>query len=109
MYDLKVIFIIYTHHYAAVYHLLSIFPDPLEVDPEGEGLICIVQASPLLPLFEAYTHGLFPSVLDRRAHLLVVPEPRCIIRPQDYQPSKTLIRSMKKQVIASPSIKPLNG
>ena len=34
-----------------------IFPDPLEVDPEGEGLICIGADLSPSTLFEAYTHG----------------------------------------------------
>ena len=37
-----------------------IFPDPLEVDPEGEGLICIGADLSPSTLFEAYSHGLFP-------------------------------------------------
>jgi len=70
-----------------------IFPDPLEVDPEGEGLICI--GADLSP--EAYSHGLFPWFSAGEPICWWSPEPRCIIRPQDYQPSKTLLRSMKKQ------------
>ncbi|HJE75297.1 MAG TPA: leucyl/phenylalanyl-tRNA--protein transferase [Acinetobacter johnsonii] len=74
-----------------------IFPDPLEVDPEGEGLICIGADLSPSTLFEAYTHGLFPWFSTGEPICWWCPEPRCIIRPQDYQPSKTLIRSMKKQ------------
>ena len=73
-----------------------IFPDPLEVDPEGEGLICIGADLSPSTLFEAYTHGLFPWFSNGEPICWWSPEPRCIIRPQDYRPSKTLIRSMKK-------------
>ena len=37
-----------------------IFPDPIEVDPEGEGLICVGADLSPSTLYEAYTHGLFP-------------------------------------------------
>lgn len=37
-----------------------IFPNPVEVDPEGEGLICIGADLSPSTLYEAYTHGLFP-------------------------------------------------
>ena len=74
-----------------------IFPDPLEVDPEGEGLICIGADLSPSTLFEAYSHGLFPWFSAGEPICWWSPEPRCIIRPQDYQPSKTLLRSMKKQ------------
>jgi Leu/Phe-tRNA-protein transferase len=36
------------------------FPDPVECDPEGEGLICIGADLSPSTLFEAYSHGLFP-------------------------------------------------
>ena len=74
-----------------------IFPDPLEVDPLGEGLICIGADLSPSTLFEAYSHGLFPWFSAGEPICWWSPEPRCIIRPQDYQPSKTLLRSMKKQ------------
>lgn len=74
-----------------------IFPDPLEVDPEGEGLICIGADLSPSTLFEAYSHGLFPWFSAGEPIYWWSPEPRCIIRPQDYQPSRTLLRSMKKQ------------
>lgn len=74
-----------------------IFPDPLEVDPEGEGLICIGADLSPSTLFEAYSHGLFPWFSAGEPICWWSPEPRCIIRPQDYQPSRTLLRSMKKQ------------
>ena len=82
-------------------HLLPpsqyIFPNPLEVDPEGEGLICIGADLSPSTLFEAYTHGLFPWFSEGDPICWWSPEPRCIIRPEDYHPSKSLLRNMKKQ------------
>ena len=37
-----------------------IFPDPIEADPDEQGLICIGADVAPSTLFEAYTHGLFP-------------------------------------------------
>ena len=73
-----------------------IFPNPVEVDPEGEGLICIGADLSPSTLFEAYTHGLFPWFSEGDPICWWSPEPRCIIRPHDYHPSKSLLRNMKK-------------
>ena len=40
------------------------FPDPIEADPEGEGLICIGADLSPSTLLEAYTHGLFPGLMQ---------------------------------------------
>ena len=74
-----------------------IFPNPVEVDLEGEGLICIGADLTPSTLFEAYSHGLFPWFSEGDPICWWSPEPRCIIRPEDYHPSKSLLRSMKKQ------------
>ena len=73
-----------------------IFPNPIEVDIEGEGLICIGADLSPSTLYEAYTHGLFPWFSEGEPICWWSPEPRCIIRPTDYHPSKSLIRNMKK-------------
>lgn len=73
-----------------------IFPDPIASDPEGHGLICIGADLSPSTLFESYSHGLFPWFNEDEPICWWCPEPRCIIRPQDYHPSKSLIRSMKK-------------
>lgn len=73
-----------------------IFPDPIQHDPEGQGLICV--GADLAPetLYEAYTHGLFPWFSEGDPICWWCPEPRCIIRPEDFHPSKSLVRNMKK-------------
>lgn len=73
-----------------------IFPDPIASDPDGEGLICIGANLAPSTLFEAYSHGLFPWFNEDEPICWWCPEPRCIIRPQDYHPSKSLVRNMKK-------------
>ena len=73
-----------------------IFPDPIESDPDRQGLICIGADLSPATLFEAYTHGLFPWFCEDEPICWWSPEPRCIIRPQDYHPSKSLVRNMIK-------------
>ncbi|MCX0334651.1 leucyl/phenylalanyl-tRNA--protein transferase [Acinetobacter radioresistens] len=73
-----------------------IFPDPIEADPEGEGLICIGADLSPSTLLEAYTHGLFPWFNAGEPICWWSPEPRCVIYPECYKPSKSLLRSMKK-------------
>lgn len=73
-----------------------IFPDPIEADPDGQGLICIGADLSPSTLFEAYTHGLFPWFSEGEPICWWSPEPRCIIIPSDYHPSKSLLRNMKK-------------
>lgn len=75
---------------------MYVFPDPVEADPEGQGLICIGADLEPSTLFEAYTHGLFPWFNEGDPICWWSPDPRCVIYPEQYHPSKTLIRSMKK-------------
>ncbi|MBF7683465.1 leucyl/phenylalanyl-tRNA--protein transferase [Acinetobacter sp. B5B] len=72
------------------------FPDPITTDPDEQGLICIGADLQPSTLFEAYQHGLFPWFNENDPICWWCPEPRCIIKPQDYQPSKSLLRNMKK-------------
>ena len=73
-----------------------IFPDPQQADPEGQGLICIGADLSPSTLYEAYSHGLFPWFSENDPICWWSPEPRCIIQPFAYHPSKSLIRNMKK-------------
>ncbi len=75
---------------------MYVFPDPIESDPEGQGLICIGADLEPSTLYEAYTHGLFPWFNEGDPICWWCPEPRCVIYPAQYKPSKTLLRSMKK-------------
>jgi leucyl/phenylalanyl-tRNA---protein transferase len=73
-----------------------IFPDPVAYDPEGQGLICIGADLSPSTLYEAYTNGLFPWFSENEPICWWCPEPRCVIYPEQYHPSKSLIRNMKK-------------
>lgn len=75
---------------------LYTFPDPQENDLSGEGLICMGGDLHPATLLEAYQSGLFPWFNEGEPICWWSPDPRCIIYPQDYQPSKSLLRNMKK-------------
>lgn len=75
---------------------MNIFPNPLTEDPEGEGLICIGADLSATTLYHAYSEGLFPWFSQNDPICWWSPEPRCIIHPIDYSPSKSLLRNMRK-------------
>lgn len=73
-----------------------IFPSVDETDPDGQGLICIGGDLAPSTLLGAYQQGLFPWFNEGEPICWWSPEPRCIIDPSMFIPSKTLIRNMKK-------------
>ena len=79
---------------AFVQHIKSLgrydFPEPAIVDPEGMGIVAI--GGDLAPetLISAYAQGLFPWFNDDEPIAWWCPEPRCVMQPTNYQPSKSL-------------------
>lgn len=72
------------------------FPAPHLADPEGHGLICMGGDLAPSTLLSAYSQGLFPWFSKDEPICWWSPEPRCIIYPEQYKPSKSLLRTMKK-------------
>lgn len=72
------------------------FPDPMQVDPDGEGLVAIGADLTPSTILEAYRHGIFPWFSKGEPICWWSPEPRCVIYPEQYEPSKSLIRQLKK-------------
>lgn len=66
------------------------FPNPAQVDPDGYGVVAM--GGDLAPetLIAAYAQGLFPWFNEDEPIAWWCPEPRCVITPKDYQPSKSL-------------------
>lgn len=66
------------------------FPNPISIDPDGLGIIAI--GGDLAPetLISAYAQGLFPWFNEDEPIAWWCPEPRCVMVPTDYQPSKSL-------------------
>jgi leucyl/phenylalanyl-tRNA--protein transferase len=72
------------------------FPNPEQADPDGQGLICIGGDLAPSTLLHAYSQGLFPWFNEGDPICWWCPEPRCIIDPVQFKPSKSLLRNMKK-------------
>ncbi|ERL56357.1 leucyl/phenylalanyl-tRNA--protein transferase [Psychrobacter aquaticus] len=66
------------------------FPDPMTIDPDGIGVVAM--GGDLAPetLISAYAQGLFPWFNEDEPIAWWCPEPRCVIAPTGYQPSKSL-------------------
>ena len=73
------------------------FPNPLEVDPDGIGIVAV--GADLTPetLISAYAQGLFPWFNEDEPIAWWCPEPRCVIVPPDYQPSKSLLKQARRE------------
>ncbi|ALF60084.1 leucyl/phenylalanyl-tRNA--protein transferase [Psychrobacter urativorans] len=73
------------------------FPNPAEIDPDGMGIVAV--GGDLAPetLISAYAQGLFPWFNEDEPIAWWCPEPRCVIVPSDYQPSKSLRRQAKRE------------
>jgi len=72
------------------------FPDPLRADPDGEGLIATGGDLAPSTIFAAYQKGLFPWFSGDDPICWWSPEPRCVIYPEQFKPSKSLLRQIKK-------------
>ncbi len=73
------------------------FPNPEMIDPDGIGIVAM--GGDLAPetLISAYAQGLFPWFNEDEPIAWWCPEPRCVILPSDYRPSKSLRRQAKSE------------
>jgi leucyl/phenylalanyl-tRNA--protein transferase len=73
-----------------------LFPDPQVVDPDGSGMIATGGDLAPATILAAYRQGLFPWFSDDDPICWWSPDPRCIIDPHTFRPSKSLQRNMRK-------------
>ncbi|WP_201527485.1 leucyl/phenylalanyl-tRNA--protein transferase [Psychrobacter frigidicola] len=73
------------------------FPNPTDVDPDGVGIVAIGGDLAPYTLISAYAQGLFPWFNEDEPIAWWCPEPRCVMVPSDYQPSKSLRRQAKRE------------
>lgn len=73
-----------------------LFPDPQVVDPDGSGMIATGGDLAPSTILAAYRQGLFPWFSEGEPICWWSPDPRCVIEPHRYQPSKSLQRNMRK-------------
>lgn len=71
------------------------FPNPNDIDPEGHGLVAVGGDLATDTLLSAYAQGLFPWFNEDEPIAWWCPDPRCVILPSDYKPSKSLRRQAK--------------
>ncbi len=73
------------------------FPSPADIDPDGIGIVAV--GGDLAPdtLISAYSQGLFPWFNEDEPIAWWCPEPRCVMVPSDYLPSKSLRRQAKRE------------
>lgn len=71
------------------------FPNPKLADPDGTGFVAL--GGDLAPdtLISAYAQGLFPWFNQNDTQAWWCPEPRCVMLPKDYAPSKSLKKQAK--------------
>lgn len=72
------------------------FPNPEQADPNHHELIAIGADLEAQTLLHAYSIGLFPWFNEGEPIAWYSPSPRCVIYPQHYKASKSLIREIKK-------------
>lgn len=72
-----------------------LFPEPSEADPDGYGLVAIGGDLTPQTLLSAYSQGLFPWFNEDEPIAWWCPEPRCVLDPSSYKPSKSLKRLAK--------------
>lgn len=70
------------------------FPNPKYCDND-DGLVAVGADLSPKTLRYAYAHGIFPWFDDDNPIMWWSPNPRCVIYPHDFLPSKTLARKLK--------------
>nr|WP_201588350.1 leucyl/phenylalanyl-tRNA--protein transferase [Psychrobacter jeotgali] len=73
------------------------FPAPADVDPDGIGIVAV--GGDLAPetLISAYAQGLFPWFNEDEPIAWWSPEPRCVMVPNQYVPSKSLRKQARRE------------
>lgn len=73
------------------------FPQPAKTDPHGTGMVAMGGDLAPTTLLSAYTQGLFPWFNDDDEPIAWwSPEPRCVLNPSEFVPSKSLLKQAKK-------------
>lgn len=80
---------------SALFDCNYLFPKPDVADPEGLGLVAIGADLSPETLLSAYSQGLFPWFNEDEPIAWWSPEPRCVLDPTSFTPSKSLKRLAK--------------
>lgn len=79
------------NHYPCAYN----FPNPLTANLDDDGLVGMGADLSPQTLRYAYAHGIFPWFNDDDPIMWWSPNPRCVIYPHTFSPSKSLTRKLK--------------
>ncbi len=71
------------------------FPDPRDALKDPNGLLAVGGDLSPARLLNAYRHGIFPWYDDDQPILWWSPEPRCVIDPRTFRPSRSLGRKLR--------------
>jgi len=73
----------------------SALPEPGEALAEPTGLLAVGGARTPAGLLGAYRRGIFPWFSRGQPILWWSPDPRCVLWPRDFQPSRSLAKSIR--------------
>ncbi len=73
----------------------NIFPDPEKADPDG--LLAVGGDLSVKTLIEAYSHGIFPWYTEDSPILWWCPNPRLVLFPEKFKPSKSLMQIINQR------------
>ncbi|WP_108650411.1 leucyl/phenylalanyl-tRNA--protein transferase [Dongshaea marina] len=73
-----------------------LFPDPCKALEEPNGLLAIGGDLSCQRLLSAYHSGIFPWFESDQPLLWWSPDPRCILRPDRFSPSRSLKRTLRR-------------
>ncbi len=72
-----------------------VFPNPNQA-ADADGLVAVGADLAPSTLLAAYRRGIFPWFGEGDPIMWWSPDPRCIIRPPDFRPAKSLLRTARK-------------
>jgi leucyl/phenylalanyl-tRNA--protein transferase len=72
------------------------FPPPHVALREPNGLLALGGDLSVTRLVRAYSHGIFPWFNPDEPILWWCPDPRCVLRPQEFKLSRSLAKSVRK-------------
>ena len=75
----------------------ALLPEPGEALAEPNGLLAVGGALTPDWLLAAYRRGIFPWFSRGQPILWWSPDPRCVFRPRDFRPNRSLARAMRNR------------
>ncbi len=74
----------------------SPFPAPTQALDDPPGLLAVGADLSPQRLLSAYQQGIFPWFMDDSPLLWWSPDPRCVFRPENYRPARSLVKAHRR-------------